>query len=124
MFVIMSRRTAFFDVDKLKWLLALTVSALGIWTSFVFIAESLLYRLLLIIFSGGVSISLILQTEQGQDFWAMLRSARIEIKKVVWPTHQETIQTLLLIMLFVLFMAVVLWLMDSVLGWAVKFFIS
>jgi preprotein translocase subunit SecE len=117
MLVAMAGKRYLFDGDGLKWVLALSVVGLGVWTSLTYVADSLLYRLLVILGACVVGIGVISQTEQVQGFWALLREARLEIRKVVWPTHQETVQTLLLILLFVLFMAIVLWLLDSGLGW-------
>jgi preprotein translocase subunit SecE len=46
----------------------------------------------------------------------LLKEARIEVRKVVWPTHQETTQTSLLVLALVLIAALILWGLDSVLG--------
>jgi len=51
--------------------------------------------------------------------WQLLKSSRTEIRKVVWPTRQETTQTTLIVVVFVFIMALILWGIDSVLGWLV-----
>jgi preprotein translocase subunit SecE len=40
----------------------------------------------------------------------------IELRKVVWPTRQETNQTTLIVVAVVIFMSLVLWALDTVLG--------
>jgi preprotein translocase subunit SecE len=50
--------------------------------------------------------------------WRWLKEARTEIRKVVWPTRQETTQTTLIVVAVVLVMALVLWGLDSLLGLA------
>ena len=58
-------------------------------------------------------------TERGGALWQLLKSSRTEIRKVVWPTRQETTQTTLIVVVFVFIMALILWGIDSVLGWLV-----
>ena len=43
-----------------------------------------------------------------------------ETKKVVWPTRKETLQTTGIVFVFVVIMALFLWLVDASLLWAVK----
>jgi preprotein translocase subunit SecE len=50
----------------------------------------------------------------------LLKEARGEIRKVVWPTRQETTQTTLIVVVVVLVMALLLWGLDSLLGWLVS----
>ena len=58
-------------------------------------------------------------TERGGAFWQLIKGSRTEIRKVVWPTRQETTQTTLIVVVFVFIMALILWGIDSVLGWLV-----
>ena len=61
-----------------------------------------------------------LQTSKGRSFFVLLKEARVEIRKVVWPTRQETTQTTLIVVAVVLVMALLLWGLDSLLGWLVS----
>ena len=61
-----------------------------------------------------------LQTAKGAAFWELVKGSRTEIRKVVWPTRQETVQTTLIVVAFVLLVALVLWGLDSFLGWLVS----
>jgi len=54
----------------------------------------------------------------------LLKEARIEIRKVVWPTRPETIQTTLIVVAVVLVMALILWGLDTFLGWIISQFIG
>ena len=54
------------------------------------------------------------------SFWNLAKAARVEIRKVVWPTRQETTQTTLIVLGVVLLMALILWGLDSLLGWIVS----
>ena len=44
---------------------------------------------------------------------------QIEVRKVVWPTRQETIQTTLIVVVMVIIVAIILWLLDMFLGWSI-----
>lgn len=105
------------DANKLRWFLAVMLALLGVWAAMTYVQDSLLYRLLVILGALMLSVTVVAQTDQGRTFWGLLRASRLEIRKVVWPTHQETVQTLLLVVVFVLLMAVLLWILDSFLGW-------
>jgi preprotein translocase subunit SecE len=61
-----------------------------------------------------------LQTEKGHAAWNLAKEARGEVRKVVWPTRQETTQTTLIVVAVVLFVSLVLWGLDSSLSWAIK----
>jgi preprotein translocase subunit SecE len=65
-----------------------------------------------------------LQTTRGQAFFELAKEARIEIRKVVWPTRQETTQTTLIVVAVVLVMALLLWGLDALLGWLVSFVVG
>ena len=42
-----------------------------------------------------------------------------ELKKVTWPTKQETTQTTLGVIFVVIIVGILLWLFDMLLGWAI-----
>ena len=46
-----------------------------------------------------------------------IQQVRSEVSKVVWPTRQETTQTTLIVFVFVIITGLILWGLDSVLGW-------
>ena len=56
-------------------------------------------------------------TEKGSEFLTLVKGSRTEIRKVVWPTRQETTQTTLIVFVFVIITGLILWGLDSVLGW-------
>jgi len=56
-------------------------------------------------------------TAPGREFTVFAREAVVEVKKVVWPTRKETIQTTAAVFAFVFVMAVFLWLSDKTLEW-------
>ena len=58
-----------------------------------------------------------LVSEPGKQFVGFARDAWREVKKVVWPTRKETMQMTAYVFVFVVVMALFLWLTDKTLEW-------
>lgn len=108
------------SLDLLKWLLVFVFVAAGVVGNYYFAAESLLYRILALLVLAVVAGWIALQTIKGKQFAALVAEARIEIRKVVWPTRQELTQTTMIVVAFVLVVALLLWGIDSLIGWVVS----
>jgi len=111
-------------IDALKWLIVLTLVSVGVVGNYYFEAESVLYRVIALLILAFVAGWVAIQTIKGQAFSKLVSEARIEIRKVVWPTRQELTQTTMIVVLFVLFVALVLWGVDSLIGWIVSSIIA
>lgn len=111
-------------LDIPKWIVVAVIVIAGVYGNHYFAAEPVLYRALALVVLGLVAGFVALQTTKGKAFWALLKEARIEIRKVVWPTRSETTQTTLIVVAVVLVMALVLWGLDTLLGWIISQFIS
>ena len=110
--------------DSAKWVVvALLVAAAVIGNSY-FADQSLLYRVLGIVAVSAVAAMVALQTAKGVAFWDLVKGSRTEIRKVVWPSRQETVQTTLIVLAFVVVVALLLWGLDSLLGWLVSMVIG
>ncbi len=72
-------------------------------------------RALGIIASLGVAAALLYRTQLGKFIWAFVQGSRGEIRKVIWPTRQETTQTTLAVFLFLLVLGVFFWGLDFML---------
>ena len=107
-------------VDTLKWLVVLTLVSVGVVGNYYFSAESLLYRTLALLVLAVIAGWFALQTTKGQAFATLVAEARVEIRKVVWPTRQELTQTTMIVIVFVLVVALILWGVDSLIGWIVS----
>lgn len=119
----MARRVRSVFVNRMKWLHALALVALGFWASSL-VGDSLLYRVLVVLGALVMAAVVLAQTDEGRAFMGLLRDARTEIRKVVWPTHQEAMQTLLMVLIFVVLVALLLWGLDGILGWLAGFLIG
>ena len=106
------------DTAKLTAAIVLLVGAV---VAFYWFAEhSLLLRVLGLLAVAGVALFVGSQTLVGGRALGFLSDARTEVRKVVWPTRQETLQTALIVFGVVIFMGIVLWLLDMLLLWAVR----
>ena len=110
--------------DLLKWIAVAVLVAAGVVGNQYFSGEPILYRVVALLVVAAVAAAIALQTGKGQAFWVLLKEARVEIRKVVWPTRQETTQTTAIVVVVVLIMALLLWGLDSFLGWLVSFIVS
>ncbi|WP_407294882.1 preprotein translocase subunit SecE [Stutzerimonas zhaodongensis] len=106
--------------DLVKWLVVAALVAVAVVGNQYYSAEPILYRVLALLAFAVVAAFVALQTSKGRAFFVLLKEARVEIRKVVWPTRQETTQTTLIVVAVVLVMALLLWGLDSLLGWLVS----
>ena len=110
--------------DVIKWVVVALIVSVGVFGDSYFSAEPVLYRAIALVVLALVAGFVALQTSKGKAFWSLLKEARIEIRRVVWPTRQETTQTTMIVVAVVLVMALILWGLDSLLGWIVSQFIG
>ena len=112
------------SLDTVKWIVVVLLVGAGVYGNSYFADESLLYRVLGLLALALVAGFIALQTSQGAAFWELTRESRTEIRKVVWPTRQETVQTTLIVVAFVFVVALILWGLDSFFGWLVSLVIG
>lgn len=110
--------------DLLKWLVVAALVVAGVVGNQYFSAEPILYRVLALLVVAALAGVIALQTAKGKAFWVLAKEARVEIRKVVWPTRQETTQTTLIVVAVVLVMSLLLWGVDSLLGWLVSLIVG
>ena len=109
-----------YQLDGLKWLVVLAIVAGGIYANSYYAAIEPLFRALAGVLVVAVAVGIALQTEKGAWAWDLAKEARVEVRKVVWPTTQETTQTTLIVVGVVILVALILWGLDSSLSWGVR----
>ncbi len=107
-------------LDIIKLLLAAGVLVGGLYSYYYFLEVSLPLRVLMVLGGTAAGITVAMSSTQGQRLWAFIQGARIEIRKVVWPTKQETTQTAIAVFVFTLIMALFFWGLDSFLLWLTR----
>ena len=106
--------------DRLRWLAAIGLIVTGIAGNWYFQSESLLLRVAALLAIMGLSVLIIWNSRKGQEIVSLLRESRSEVRRVVWPTNQETNQTTLIVLVIVLIFSLILWGLDSLLGWIIS----
>ena len=81
---------------------------------------SLPLRVLMVLFGTGLGIAVAMTSTQGKRLWHFVQGSRVEIRKVVWPTKQETTQTAIAVFVFTLVLALFFWALDSGLLWLTR----
>ena len=77
-------------------------------------------RTLILLASVAATLAAAYQSVLGKELWGYISGSRTELRKVVWPTRQESVQTTLMIAVVVAIMALLLWGLDSLLLWGVE----
>lgn len=106
-------------LDWLKWILSLALVLAGLIGNHYYSAFPMPVRTLgwltILLASGFVAST----TQKGRWVIEFFRDSRMELRKVVWPTREETVQTTLVVAAMVVILALILWGMDGILVWLV-----
>ncbi len=106
-------------------LLGMIVSILIVVVSFVFFylnpleLSTTLYKVLFLLTGFLLAGFVFFKSPQGVRFSSFLIETKIELRKVVWPTRDETIKTTGMIMVAVVIVAIFLWIIDALFSWMV-----
>ncbi|MGM0785851.1 MAG: preprotein translocase subunit SecE [Pseudomonadota bacterium] len=106
--------------DGLKWAVVVTLLVLAIVGNTYFADQAILYRVLGVVALSAVAALVALTTTKGRELAELAKNAKKEIQRVVWPTRPETIQTTAIVLVAVLVVGLMLWLIDTLLGWAMS----
>jgi preprotein translocase subunit SecE len=104
-------------MDKMKLGVAVLLVAAGVW-GYYWLADSVLVLRILAVIAGmlaGAAVAWF--SAPGRQFGLFAAESVAEVKKVVWPTRKETMQTTAAVFAFVVVMAVFLWISDKTLEW-------
>ena len=102
-------------VDTVKLALAVLILLAGLVSYYYFASSAVLLRAFGVIVAVAAGLGVVFTSFQGQVLWKFIQGARVELRKVVWPTREETIQTTLVVLVFALIGGVFFWLLDLVL---------
>ncbi len=107
-------------LNRLKWMLIFFLLIGGIVANYYFIQVAWAIRAAVGIVLLGIIVAIAMFTTQGRAAWNFIIESRAELRKVVWPTRQETIQTTLVVVAMVMVTALFLWGLDTLFFWAVS----
>ena len=107
-------------LDRLYLLVSALFIVLSVVMFYYFSSEPLVVRVIGILLAFGISLAIFLKTILGKEAWLFTLDTRTEIRKVVWPTRAETMQTTTIVFIVVIIAAIFLWLFDMMLLWCVR----
>jgi len=110
--------------DWIKWLVVAVIVGGAVYANSYFAAESLLFRTIGLLITAGAAGWIAAQTVKGRAFVNLCLDARVEIRKVVWPSRQETTQTTIVVLIVIFVVALILWLLDSALNGVISSLIT
>ncbi|KMT63673.1 preprotein translocase subunit SecE [Catenovulum maritimum] len=109
-------------LDIVKWVLTIGILGAAIYGNLHYTDQvSVLWRALGVVFAVAVAGLIAFQTTKGKDALSFAKESRIEVRKVIWPSRDETVRTTLIVLVATVFMALLLWLIDGGLMYVVKF---
>ena len=107
-------------LDTVKLSLSVVFLVAGVIGFYLFEEQALWVRLLGLLTVVALAIFIAVQTAIGRQIRYFMSAAHTEVRKVVWPTRQETLQTTVAVLFMVILVAIMLWLFDMLLGWGVS----
>ena len=108
-------------LDIIKLLLSAAALVGGLYAYYYYeteIAQAI--RVLMVLGGTAAGIGIAMTSTQGNRLWYFIQGSRVEIRKVVWPTKQETTQTAIAVFVFTLVMMLFFWILDSGLLWLTR----
>ena len=107
-------------MDALKLVLAAAALFGGIFIYYWYGDQPAVIRVLAVLAGLVMGLVLLYWSQQGRVLWDYVQASRVELRKMVWPTRQETWRTTLVVFVFVLALGVFFWLVDMLLAWGAK----
>ena len=100
-------------LDTIKLLLAAFALVGGLYAYYYYETDlAQAYRVLMVLGGTIAGIGIAMTSAQGHRLWHFIQGSRVEIRKVVWPTKQETTQTAIAVFVFTLVMMLFFWVLD------------
>lgn len=107
-------------LDTIKWLAVFLLLVVGVVGFYWLPIESTLAKVLILLGIVAGATFTAAKTEKGQFALKFSRDTQLEVRKVVWPSRQEVIQTTLVVIAMVIIMALMIWVVDRLLFWIVQ----
>ena len=98
--------------DKIKITVAVLILASGIVGFYYFGDQPAILRVLMVLGGAVVAVAVGYPTAAGRSLWDFTKAARVELRKVVWPSNKETVQVTLIVFAMVVLVALFLWVVE------------
>jgi preprotein translocase subunit SecE len=106
--------------DTALMALSVLVLLIGIGAFYWYDDQPLAIRIAMVIVGLGLGAALAWFSWYGREFWQFAQAARVELRKVVWPSRDETVKTTYVVFIFAIVMGVFFWGLDWVLTWLTR----
>jgi preprotein translocase subunit SecE len=106
--------------DKVKAAAAVVLAVGGIVGYYLLAAQPSWERWIVVVAGVVLALAVLAWSQYGRAFWQFVLDSRVELRKVVWPTRQETGMTTLVVFGFVIIAGLFFWVLDLALAWATR----
>jgi len=106
--------------DIVKHVFSILLVIAGVTAFYYFSDVRFLFRVLGLLLIAVMAVGLFLTTGQGKKIWLFILESKQEVRKVVWPTREETVRTTLLVFAMVVIVGLLLGVLDKVLFEAIR----
>lgn len=115
-----------YPLNWLRWLVVIALVAVGVVGNAYYNENelALLYRVVILLALGLLTLWVAVGTSQGSALWEVVKASQAEVRKVVWPSRQETNQTTLIVVVLTVIMSFILWGLDTLIGWIASLIIG
>ncbi|WP_070962628.1 preprotein translocase subunit SecE [Vibrio sonorensis] len=100
--------------DTFKWIIAFSLLAAAVVGNYLYGEMSVVIRAAGVVVLIAAALGVSATTTKGKAAIVFARESRMEVRKVVWPTRQETIQTTFIVLAVSIVMALALWGIDGI----------
>lgn len=109
-------------VNAFLWVMVIVAVAIAALGNIYFTEQfSAPVRIIGMILLLVIALGLAAITNQGKRALTFFKESKIELRKIVWPTRQETTQTTLIIIGVTVVVSLILWGLDSIIMTLVTF---
>ena len=106
--------------DTALMTLSVLVLFAGIGAFYWYEDQALAFRIVMVVVGLVVAAGLAWLSWCGREFWQFALASRIELRKVVWPSRDETVKTTYVVFIFAIVMGCFFWGLDWVLTWLTR----
>ncbi len=105
--------------DKVKVMIAIALAIGGMVAYYALASQPLVVRLLALVGGLLAGVAVAWFSYPGRRLLAFFKDSWKEVKRVVWPEKKETWTMTLYVFLFVIVMALFLWVVDKTIEWVI-----
>jgi|KBSSwiStaDraftv2_1062776.scaffolds.fasta_scaffold1566731_1 preprotein translocase subunit SecE len=106
--------------DKAKVVVAALLVAGGITGYYLLSTQPAWMRWICVVAGLLLAALVVAMSAYGRSLKQFFLDSRVELRKIVWPTRQETLQVTVAVFIFVIVAGLFFWLVDLGLAWATK----